>query len=148
MDLIGDIKLLYLIITFKQDIPQLPPCSFFFFFAFTFQSISTSPLCAFSYGYSYRRFKIKPSNIFFRLHNLVCLSGSLPPPVCPPRRLIGPLYRSCLPDLCCLSRLPAIDNKICSWPSILLRSRYCQWPLQGHNSLPPTAFVQDTTLSE
>jgi hypothetical protein len=43
MDLIGDIKLIYLIITFKQDIPQLPPCSFFFFLLSRFNQSAHLP---------------------------------------------------------------------------------------------------------
>jgi hypothetical protein len=132
MDVIGDFKMLYLIITFKQDIHELPPCSFFF--PLTFQSISTSPLYAFSYGNGSGGSNISSSNISFRLHKPVRLwlspAACLPSP--PPRyryrtpavKAVTAVYRAVpsgkknpdrnhLSDLCRLTCIPTIDKKIC-----------------------------------
>jgi hypothetical protein len=113
------------------------------FFSFTFQSINTSSFCAFAYGNTHTETtmggsKLTPSYIFFRLHNPVRLSSSLPSSALPPSRLSCPLYKGCLPDLCCLLCLPTVDEKICVWPSILLQllSVVVARPQQ---SLPPAA---------
>jgi hypothetical protein len=141
MDVIGSFKLLSIIITFKQDILGSLPCSFFFLSRFN-QSAHL-PCVPSHMETTTGGSKLSLSNIFFGLHNLVRLSGSLLSPACPPRCLTCPLQKP-PPWPLLLSCLPAISDKIGAWPSILLQSHYCLWPLQGHSSPASSRLLSRT----